>query len=107
MTPAEAIASLDAQLAEHGSSILLARVQTPNVTTGVKARARDFRLDELAGSLRQDDTKVIVSPTGLEGYGVPKRGDWITVRGRRRSVENVDIIALQDVTVRYDLVVRG
>lgn len=107
MTPAAAIAMLDRQLAKHGSSIALARVQTPGSQTTVKAHARDFRLDELAGSLRQDDTKVILSPTGLGAYGVPKRGDWITVRGRRRSVENVDIGTIDDVTVRYDLVVRG
>lgn len=107
MTPARAIAMLDRQLAKHGSTVSLARVATPNAKTDVPAHARDFRLDELAGSLRQDDTKVILSPTGLDDFGVPKRGDWITVRERRRSVENVDIITMQNVTVRYDLVVRG
>lgn len=107
MTPAQAIAMLDRQLAKHGSSVVLARVQTAGNTTTVKAHVRDFRLDELTGNLKQDDTKVILSPTGLAAYGIPKRGDWISVRGKRRSVENVDPFALADVPVRYELVVRG
>jgi hypothetical protein len=70
---------------------------------------RGFKPDELIGGISQNDSKVILSPTGLAGWpgGAPKKDDWITIDGRVRSVMAAEPIKMNDVLVRIELQVKG
>lgn len=113
MTPQQAIAQLDRQLARNGQTVTLRRgsAETPEATATVKAFVRGYKAEELVGDIDQTDSKVILSPTGLvaQGWpgGVPVKGDWITIDGEVRTVEAVGTVKLIDVVVRIELQVLG
>lgn len=109
MTPGQMIADLDDSLLIAGQTITLKRgsPSAPSAMVMVKGTARDYRLQELTGQLKQGDTHVVLSPTGLGSYGLPKRGDFVVISGRTRSVESAVTFEPQDVVVRIELVVRG
>lgn len=100
---------LDRQLAAHGQTAELLRgdPDAPDASVTVKVRSSDYRLDELAGNLKQGDSKVILSPTGLGPFGVPVEGDWIRYSDRLRSIASAVTHEPQDVIVRIELVARG
>lgn len=113
MTPAAAIAMLDRQIAEHGQEITLRKVNAPTDGTAdiaVRAFVRGFRPEELAGGVQQSDSKVILSPTVLDGTpfaaGV-KRLDKILIDGRLRNVEGVNPVRINGMAVRHELWVKG
>lgn len=109
MTPGDAIALLDRQIAQHGQKIGLRRLNFG--AWELRAWSRGYRADELAGGVQQGDTLVIVSPTDLAASGFTggalKRLDRITVSGRERSVEIADPVTIGDTVVRWNLTVRG
>ncbi|MBP2495386.1 hypothetical protein ABID82_002281 [Methylobacterium sp. PvP062] len=112
MTPADAIASLDRQIAEHGQSVSLRRVvaNAPALEKGCKAWVRGYRPNELVGGLQQGDTLLIFSPTDLPAEFVEEpleRGDGIKVDGLLRTVQFTDPVRLKDVLVRLNVTVRG
>lgn len=111
MTPAEAIASLDRQLALHGEGVVLRRTSYvgtshTHVDRPSRGHVRGYRPDELIGNIAQGDRKVILSPTGLGG-DLPKRGDTVLIGGRSHMIEAAPAIQIGSVVVRVDLQVRG
>ncbi|NGP18918.1 hypothetical protein [Devosia aurantiaca] len=105
MTPAEAIAMLDKQIAEHGQTVKLKRGTTgPHET---QAFVRGFKASEIAGLLQQGDRQVVVSPSGLGSFGVPEAQDKISIAGSAATVQSVESVRIGDVLVRLNLVVRG
>ncbi len=102
MSPAQAIAALDRQLARHGESVV---VITGTAEAGVRAFVRGFKPDELTGDIHQGDRSVILSPTGLSF--VPARNGAVKIAGKRFNVESVETVRMADVIVRHNLVVRG
>lgn len=108
MTPAQAIAALDRQLARHGQTVILRR---GDVTATVKGFVRGFTADELvAGSgISQDEDKVILSPSSLTGWtgALPGEDDWCEINDRFRAVTKGRLIKLDDVVVRIELQVKG
>lgn len=116
MTPAEVIAMLDRQIAEHGQTVAIERlVGTGPMATrqggGVQiaAHVRTLREDELISGMTQDDLMVIVSPTGLAGwqFGVPVKGDKVVIDGRPRNIELAQPIKIAGTLVRLNLKVKG
>lgn len=112
MTPAQAIASLDATLAEHGQPVTLRRLGSPNVDVTLPAFVRGYQPNELVGGIVQGDTMVTISPTGIGTWPsgaseVPKKNDKVVIAGRLRNVEMPDPIYLAGTLVRVNLQVRG
>ncbi|GAB4071758.1 hypothetical protein KHC28_00395 [Ancylobacter sonchi] len=125
MTPLQARASLDRQLARHGANAILRRpVWTGGSSTGddvtIRIAAQGFSPKELTGSVVQGDTKVILSPTQIIAAGwpsapqvdgtdarVPIRGDKLVIAGRVRNIEAAAPIYLAGELVRIELQVRG
>ena len=110
MTPSEVIAALDRQLANHGDTVTLyrydgQRAKVDEVT--VKGFVRPVKNDELVGDIKLDDTKIILSPTGLGGMSALKKGHKALVNGRELNIEIPKPTRMQDVLVRYDVVARG
>jgi hypothetical protein len=107
MTPAQAIASLDSQLAAHGEVVSLQHMTAGAVasTDTPKAFVRDYRSDELVGAIEQGDRKVILSATGVTG--LPKANDRVVVAGRTFNVQAVETVRLAGTVVRHNLRVRG
>ena len=113
MTPAQAIAMLDRQIAQHGQTVKLVRL-VPNGTAieaTVKGFVRGYRPDELAGGIQQGDSSIVLSPTQLAATAfasAPVRAnDKAETNGRRRNVQMADPVYINDVLVRINLQVRG
>lgn len=107
MSPDQAIAALDRQIALHGQDVVLRRGATDYPMRGW---VRGYRPDELAGGIQQGDSDVVLSPTGLAAAGFPdrpKRGDKLLTTGRLRNVEYADPVQIGGKTVRHNLQVRG
>lgn len=113
MTPAEAIADLDAALVRRGEDVTLQRLSGPTVvaTASCRAMVRGYKPEELVGAIAQGDTRVILSPTDLTSASWPdmtvRRGDKLTVQGRRRNVEYAEPVFMAGALVRIELQVRG
>ncbi len=111
MTPQQAIAKLDRAVAKFGQTVTLRRGKdtAPLAIATVKAHVRGFKPDELIGGIDQNDSKVILSPSGLTNWpgGAPIKGDWVTIDGRVRSIVAAEPIKMNDVLVRIELQVKG
>ena len=114
MTPAEAIASLDRQLVEHGARVSVYRY---TATTGnprpkdevanVPAFVRAVSADELVGNVDQTAGNVVLSPTLLSSLLPLKKGDKLLIDGRERNIELVKPISMQTTLIRLHLGVLG
>lgn len=108
MTPTNAIAMLDRQLAKHGSTVKLFRGE---IEVSIKGFPRGYKPDEIGSGISQGDSQVVISPTHLQGSAfqavLPRKLDQVEYGGRRRNVENVDAVLLDDVVVRINMQVRG
>jgi hypothetical protein len=133
MSPDECISALDRALAEVGEDVILRRVvgQAPNVINlDVTCRAvvKTWRLKEenLVAGIAQAVKIVSMSPTqiaqaqwpggvpvvqGNPGMvldaSAPRRGDEMWIGGRLYAIDAVDAMAVDGVTVRYELQVLG
>jgi hypothetical protein len=111
VTPQQAIAKLDRAIARYGQTVTLRRgtATAPTATATVKAHVRGFKPDELIGGIDQNDSKVILSPSGLTGWpgDAPIKGDWITIGERVRSIVAAEPVKMNDVLVRIELQVKG
>lgn len=100
------IVALDAALARAGQDVVLKRTSSGTGDVPLRAAVRGFRPDELVGGIKQGDRSVVISPSRLGGVPV-KAGDALVIAGKRHNVETVDLINVQGVLVRLNLVVRG
>ncbi|RVJ16569.1 hypothetical protein [Sinorhizobium medicae] len=113
MTPAQATAALDRQLAVHGEAIKLRRgsKDAPSIVIALTGFVRGYKAsDVVPGSgISQLDSKVIVSPTDLAAWPspLPKNGDWCEIDGQFRQIVSHDHLKLDDVVVRIELQVKG
>lgn len=102
------IAALDAALARTGQAMTLKRTGEDDLT--VRARVRDYAASELAGTIQQGDSHVILSPTEMTDASwpaPPKKGDRLLIGTRLCLVETVVPKHVDGTPVRYELVVRG
>lgn len=114
MTPADAIAALDRQIAKHGQAIVLSRLVKGGdpLERPHRAFVRGYRPDELSGGIQQGDTLLVISPTGMpaEFAGDANRlkaVDRIAFGGRVRNVQFVVPVTMGDTLVRLNVTVRG
>jgi len=114
MTPAEAIASLDASLKANGARISVYRYigavgkdAPKNQVTDVPAFVRAVSADQLVGNIDQTGLNIILSPTLLADLLPLKKGDKLLIDGRERNIELVKPIHMQTTLVRINLVVIG
>ena len=103
MTPTEAIAMLDRQIDAHGQ-----RVSFKRNTAGLTARGfvREYKPEQLVGLITQADRMVIISPSVLGTFGVPKALDEVAIAGAVGKVQSVGTTHINDVLVRLELRVR-
>ena len=110
-SPQGAIRQLDLDLAKAGQTINLRQgpKHAPTATATVRASVRGLTPDELVGDITQNDSKVILSATALQGWTIPKleQGDAAEINGNWRRIEVADPIIMNDVIVRWRLVVKG
>ena len=113
MTPAEAIASLDAQLAEHGDPIILRRYTAtsgnprPKVEYPMNGFVRPARPEELVGDVDQKQWMVTISPTDFMPMWPIIKGDKAVIAGKECNIEDPGPIRIQGTLVRCNLVVAG
>jgi hypothetical protein len=112
VTPTEAIAKLDNQMAKHGQTVTLRRRTTPTATDPltIPAFSRGYKPAELVGTIQQGDTMVVLSPTNLTGAflsKLPTTADTIDVAGVTKQIKFIDPVRMLDVLVRINLQVRG
>lgn len=113
MTPAQAIADLDRELAEHGQDVVLERVvaNAREIRRPSRAFVRGYRADELSGGIIQGDSLVILSPSSMPAEFTDanrlRRSDRIFVSNRPKQVQYVDPVEVAGVIVRYNVQVRG
>ena len=119
MTPAQAIAALDRQLAAHGTPVTLRRyvpaTDTP-VDLPLRAFVRGLSPDQLVGGIKATDSKFVLSPTGLispswpgaaGGDPVPCSGDFIVVNSAERKIDMCQPVVMVGVSVRFDGIISG
>lgn len=125
MTPAQAIASLDRQLAAHGEDCTLRRKEgSPLVDKDVAVRAsvRGLRAAEIVGTATQAYSMAVISLTQILAAGwpaghtitpgavdprIPRTNDFLVVKGKQRQIMFADPIAIDGVVVRVNLTVAG
>lgn len=103
MTPAEAIADLDAELAEAGQTISLKR-GSGTVRTGA-GFVRGYDVEKVVGVITLADRKVIISPTDF-GADLPRAQDLFLSQGKTGVVQEVEPIYMADTLVRIEMRVR-
>ncbi|KQU79821.1 hypothetical protein ASD00_36030 [Ensifer sp. Root31] len=113
MSPAQAIAALDRQIAVHGQAVRVRRGDK-DATTALAAMlgfVRGYKADDVIrqSGISQEDSKVILSPSHLSTWPkpYPQKGDWCEVDGRFRAIVAADHLKLNDVVVRIELQVKG
>lgn len=114
MSPEQAIAMLDRQIEKHGQSVTILRL-VPNhpIADELNCRAfvRGYKPDELANGVQQGDSLVVISPSSLDlsdsTEGLPRVNNKIEIAGRRRNIQAVDPVYLDDALVRLNLQIRG
>lgn len=107
MTPAEAISMLDDQIARHGQTVKFKRGNGP--IAAMRGFVRGFKPEELVGTLKQGDRTLVLSPTMLGTFGVPKAQDKVAfLAGGSATVQAPpEQIHMDNVLVRVNLIVRG
>ncbi|WP_439618312.1 hypothetical protein [Shinella sp.] len=103
-TPAGSIARLDAALARRGEKVFFAR--GAGAQQEMRARVIEYSKEELVGLVDQTDRKVLLSPTSLGAYGVPKKKDRFASADEQGSVEAVRRFRMNNVLVKVELRVR-
>jgi hypothetical protein len=114
MSPDQAVAMLDSQLAEHGELITLRRYTAPSGTprpktdlADIPAFVRAVKPEEFFGNVDSTFSNVTLSPTNFTPLWPLVKGDKVMIDGRERNVEMVKPIKLGNVLVRCNLVVAG
>lgn len=124
MTPAEAIAMLDSQLAEHGETITLRRrIGTTNAFVEVtcKAKVAGYASEVLVQGVKQTASTFIISPTEINAAATagtwpgaaggdrwPKVGDFIRQSiGGDRNIEATRPLLAGNTPVRIEAKVKG
>lgn len=113
MTPSQAIAQIDRQIARHGQTVTLRRL-SPNLSTTIRAFVRGYQPDELQGGIEQGTRSVTISPTSLAGTAwaafddLPDALDSVLIDGRKHTfMQAPEIVKVGDTVVRINAVVRG
>lgn len=116
------IARLDDALARRGEDCLLRRTDGADKDVTVRAGVRGVRADELVGAVTQDYSKAVISMTQILAAGwptghvldpekvdprLPRKGDALIVKKRRREIMFVNPIAVGDIVVRVEMLVAG
>lgn len=107
MTPAAAIAMLERQLTAHGQDIVVRKTNSATDQVTVRAKVRFYKPDEVVGIIVAGDSKIVISPTGLESFGVPPSNGFVVVDGAPRRIIAANPIHIAGELVRIDLQVRG
>ena len=129
MSPEECIAALDNALADNGEDVVLRRIvatgqgNSINLDLPCRAFVRTWRLREenIVAGIKQALDVVTLSPTviaqkqwpggqppgQLVDPSIPRRLDQVQIKGRWRTVEAVDPIAVAGTIVRLDLMMQG
>lgn len=103
-TPKGMISRLDDAIRRRGQTIFLAR--GAGSQHQMRAHVAEYKPAEFVGLIGQADRRVILSPTSLGVYGVPKKKDRFASTDEAGSVEDVKRIRVNDVLVRIELRVR-
>lgn len=113
MTPAEAIASLDRQLAAHGETVIVRRYTAPTgnprpkTEVTVRALVRPAKPAELVEGIDQTASVAVMSPAGLAALLPLRKHDKLVIQSRERNVEFPQPILVNDTLVRINLLVTG
>ena len=103
MTPAQAIAALDRQIAQHGQTVKFFR---GSASLTAKAFVRGFKPADLVGSIiKQGDRQIVLSPSSLGAFGIPRNLDQGNVGGKPLTVTAVEEVHMNDVLVRLNIMV--
>jgi hypothetical protein len=103
----EAIAQLDADLADAGETVTLIR---GNSSASFLAVVSGYTPQEIqpGSGIVQGDSRVVLSPTGLASFpALPKRNDKLRVAGVQWNVQAVNPLSFGDTVVRIELQIRG
>lgn len=111
---AHEIAKLDRQIAKKGQDVVLRRVVEDGdpVEAPHRAFSRGYRPDELSGGIQQNVSTLVMSPTNMPAAFATDEtmisaGDRVVMRGRTRVIQNVDVVEMNGVVVRYNLTIGG
>jgi hypothetical protein len=114
MTPAQAIAALDRQLAAHGDPVVLRRYTDPEdparpkVDLPLRGFVRPGKAPEnLVGDIDQEYWDVAISPTDFAPMWPIVKGDKIVIDGAECNIELPKPIKIQGELVRCNIVAAG
>jgi len=113
MTPQVLISRLDAAIAGYGQSVVLQRTAVDaagdvSVAESVTcpAAVRNFGPQDLeAGGVQE--IRVVISPTSLDGFGLPSRDDRILIEDNPANITQIAPLSYGGVLVRVNLLCRG
>lgn len=106
-TAADSLKRLDNSLAQHGTGSI--KISRGAVSVTVPARCCAAKSDEIVvgGSSGQIVYKAIISGTGLETFGAPKKNDKVLYNGAERTVLWADPQSYNGTLVRVNFQFAG
>lgn len=105
MRASDAIAMLDRQIERHGQPIALRRGSGAAFST--RAFVRAYKPSELVGLITQADRNVVLSPSGLGTFGIPKATDDVSIAGAVGKVIGApEPVHIGSTLVRVNMTVR-
>ena len=114
MTPQTIIAETDRAIAGYGQTVTIQRTAVDPDTGGITvsdsvtcpAAVRNFGPQDLeAGEVTE--IRVVVSPTGLGGFGIPSRDDRILIDGNPANITQIAPLSYGGTLCRINLLCRG
>lgn len=109
MSPDQAIVELNKALADAGETIVLRKSNAASPSVQIMGHVRKVSSDEIDGTtIRQNDRKIIISPTGLDDFGLPKAGGFVLIDSEPHAIiGKPDYLKMADVIVRIEMFVKG
>ena len=94
------IAKLDDGIARKGQPIAFRRGTTEHNNVGF---VRGYKVEQLVGLITQKDREVIMSPSSLGAYGLPRANDDFATAGSLGKVQSVQPFHIGSTLVRIEL----
>jgi hypothetical protein len=113
MTPQTIISRLDNAISGYGQTVTLQRTSEDTATGAITvtesivcpAAVRISAPQDLLGDVV--DIRVVVSPSGLGSFGIPRRDDRILINGNPSNIEQIGPLYYGGMLCRVNMLCRG
>lgn len=107
MSPSEAIAALDRQIAAHGQPVKVRQGNAAGGEVATRAFVRGMKPDEIAGAITQSDRRVVFSPSSVAPSLLRAGGFLVIDEAPAAIIGKPETVKINGVIVRINVAVKG